>query len=190
MGKLNTAQALLYESDIVDPSFIHVPLALRVDWRMMNILQEDDKIVDLITFIGEAFPKNNFLTDSNTDTIMQTDHLRTTSSHTHTPSYNSDSQLEADTNGLGGGVNLDQSAECLMECFVESGEPLIRALIKPHEGTYSHQPFDIHPKQIVSYSVIQFSPCSRDTITYNSDLLYQWGQHCYEKGGIWICVVI
>lgn len=142
----------------------------------MNILQEDDKIVDLISFIGEAFPKNNFLTDSNSDTFMQTDHLRTTSSHTHTPSYNGD-ELEADTNGLEGGVDLNQSAECLTECFVEGGEPLIRALIKPHEGTYSHQPFDIHPKQIVSYCVLV-------TTLAGSDLLHQCGQHYYKEGGI------
>ena len=112
-------------------------------------------MVDLITFIGEAFPKNNFLADSSSDTTMQTDHLRMTHSHTHT-SYGYDRELEADTNSLDGGVDLDASAECLMECLMEGGEPLIRALIKPHEGTYSHQPFDIHPRQIVSYLVIQF----------------------------------
>lgn len=135
-----------------------VPSALRVDWRMMNILQEDDKIIDLITFIGEAFPKNSFLTDSSSDTSMQTDHLRTTSLHSHTPFYNRDNELEDSTNGLDGGVDLDKSAE-MMECYMEGGEPLIRALIKPHEGTYSHQPFDIHPRQIVSCLVISFSLC-------------------------------
>ena len=119
----------------------------------MNILQEDDKIIDLITFIGEAFPKNNFLTDSSSDTTMQTDHLQTKSLHSHTPSYNHDNELEDNTNGLDGGVDLDKSAE-MMECYLEGGEPLIRALIKPHEGTCSHQPFDIHPRQIVSYSVL------------------------------------
>ena len=122
----------------------------------MNILQEDDKIVDLIAFIGEAFPKNNFLTDSSSDIVMQTDHLQMTQSHTHT-SYGYDREFEADVNSLDGGVGLDASAECLAECLMEGGEPLIRALIKPHEGTYSHQPFDIHPRQIVSYSMIQFS---------------------------------
>jgi hypothetical protein len=132
---------------------LYLPVALRVDWRMMNILQEDDKIVDLVTFIGEAFPKNNFLTDFNSDTTMQTDHLQMTSHHTHTPSYDSDKELEADMNGSDSEVDLDKSAE-MMECYVEGGEPLIRALIKPHEGTYSHQPFDIHPRQIVSSSDI------------------------------------
>ena len=124
----------------------------------MNILQEDDKIVDLITFIGEAFPKNNFLADSGSDTTMQTDHLPTSQSTKHTSLYECDKEVEADTNSLDGGVKLeDESAKRLTECFVEGGEPLIRALIKPHEGTYSHQPFDIHPRQIVSYLVIQFS---------------------------------
>ena len=122
----------------------------------MNILQEDDKIIDLITFIGEAFPKNNFLSDSTSDTTMQTDRLRMTSLHSHTLSYNRDNEIEDITNGLDGGVDLDKSAE-KMECYLEGGEPLIRALIKPHEGTCSHQPFDIHPRQIVSYSVLTVS---------------------------------
>ena len=124
----------------------------------MNILQEDDKIIDLITFIGEAFPKINFLTDSSSDTTMRTDHLRTTSLHSHTPSHNRDKQVEDGANGLDGGVNLDKSAE-MMECYLEGGEPLIRALIKPHEGTCSHQPFDIHPRQIVSSLMIPLSLC-------------------------------
>ena len=145
MGKM----VVSIQSNIVNSPCLSVPLALRVDWRMMNILQEDDKIVDLITFIGEAFPKNNFLTDSSSDTTVQTDRLQTTSLHSHTPSYNHDNELEDNTNGLDGGVDLDTSAE-MMECYMEGGEPLIRALIKPHEGTYSHQPFDIHPRQIVS----------------------------------------
>ena len=119
----------------------------------MNILQEDDKIVDLVTFIGEAFPKNNFLADSSSDTAMQTDHLQLTQSNTRT-SYGCDKEAEADMNSLD---DLDANAECLAECLTDGGEPLIRALIKPHEGTYSHQPFDIHPRQIVSYSLIQFS---------------------------------
>lgn len=119
----------------------------------MNILQEDDKIVDLITFIGEAFPKSNFLTDSSSDTTMQTDHLSTTPSHKHTSLYECNKEVDADANGLDRGVNLEvESAGRLTECFMEGGEPIIRALIKPHEGTYSHQPFDIHPRQIVSYS--------------------------------------
>ena len=145
MGKMIVS----IQSNIINSPRLSVPLALRVDWRMMNILQEDDKIVDLITFIGEAFPKNNFLTDSSSDITMQTDHLQTTSLHSHTPSYNRDNELEDNTNGLDGGVDLDTSAE-MMERYMEDGEPLIRALIKPHEGTYSHQPFDIHPRQIVS----------------------------------------
>ena len=140
-------------SNIVNSPRSSVPLALRVDWRMMNILQEDDKIIDLITFIGEAFPKNNFLTDSSSDTTMQTDRLQTISLNSHTPSYNRDSELEDNTNGLDGGVDLDKSAK-MMECYMEGGEPLIRALIKPHEGTCSHHPFDIHPRQIVSSSVL------------------------------------
>ena len=139
-------------SNIINSPRSSVPLAVRVDWRMMNILQEDDKIIDLITFIGEAFPKNSFLTDFNSDTTMQTNHLRTTSLHSHTPSYNRDIELEDNTNGVDGGVDLDKSAE-MMECYLEGGEPLIRALIKPHEGTCSHHPFDIHPRQIVSSSV-------------------------------------
>ena len=111
----------------------------------MNILQEDNKIVDLITFIGEAFPKNNFLTDSGSVTSTQTDHLQMIPSHSCTPCTK---EVEGDTSSLDGGVDLDESAN-LAGCFMECGEPLIRALIKPHEGTYSHQPFDIHPRQMV-----------------------------------------
>ena len=154
MGKMIVS----IRSNIVNSPHLSVPLALRVDWRMMNILQEDDKIIDLITFIGEAFPKNSFLTDFNSDTTMQTDRLQTISLHSHTPSYNRDSELEYNTNGLDGEVDLDKSAE-MMEYYMENGEPLIRALIKPHEGTYSHQPFDIHPRQIVSSLMIPFSLC-------------------------------
>ena len=110
----------------------------------MNIMQEDNKIVDLITFVGDAFPKSNFLVDpgSNTHTV-QTDHL-----HVHASSGD---KLEAgNCSSSGGEKDLERISPCLSELAVDDNDPLIRALIKPHEGVYCCDPFDIHPRQIVS----------------------------------------
>ena len=115
----------------------------------MNIMQEDNKIVDLVTFIGEAFPKNNFLTNSSSDIHKQTDHLHKTKSHLHTSFDDCDKEKEGAIESLDEGMELEETAECLTEWLIDGREPLIRALIKPHEGTYSHEPFDIHPRQMV-----------------------------------------
>ena len=131
---------------------VNSPLALRVDWRVMNILQEDDKIVDLITFIGDAFPRNDVLTNSCSDAnTLQTDHLHVQMAHSHaayTDFGDCDEEIETDTQSLNNSrVDLDKSAECLI---MEGSKPLIKAWIKPHEGAYSHRPFDIQPRQLVS----------------------------------------
>lgn len=112
--------------------------ALRVNWRMMNIMQEDNKIVDLITFIGDPFPKANFLVDPGSD-VGQTDHL-----HGHASSYEKDSG-----HGVAGETDTKEFTPCLKELVEDDSEPLIRAVIKPHEGVFSCEPFDIHPRQIV-----------------------------------------
>ena len=102
----------------------------------MNIAQEDDKIVDLISFIDDPFPKTSFLMDSSSETL-QPDHLSTSSC------------VEASTEVLGDEAISVEDTSHLNE-LVE-GEPLIRALIKPHEGISSNEPFDVHPRQIVRH---------------------------------------
>ena len=115
---------------------------------MRSILQEDNKIVDLITFIGDPFPKTSFLMDSSGDTV-QTDHLINTSSRDNSEEVETKSLNESGTG---------ESSPCLNDLTVDGCEPLIGALIKPHEGVSSNDPFDIHPKQIVSWYSSIFSP--------------------------------
>ena len=106
---------------------------------MLNILQDDDKIVDLITFIDDPFPKTNFLMETSSETL-QPDHFNSSCN-------------EANTGAMEGGNDLSNDephSNELMGMF--DGNPLIRALIKPHEGTSSSEPFDVHPRQIVSDS--------------------------------------
>ena len=111
--------------------------ALRVDWRMMNIMQEDNKIVDLITFIGDPFPKANFLVDPGSD-VGQTNHLLV-----HSPSCEKDNSYSV----------AGQTSDEVTPCLKDDSEPLIRAAIKPHEGVFSCEPFDIHPRQIVRINI-------------------------------------
>ena len=100
-------------------------------------MQEDNKIVDLITFIGDPFPKANFLVDSGSD-VWQTDHLLV---HSSSCEKGNSTGVAAET--------LEEVSPRLKE-FVEDGsEPLMRAVIKPHEGVLSREPFDVHPRQIV-----------------------------------------
>lgn len=107
----------------------------------MNTMQEDNKIVDLITFIGDPFPKTaSFLTDSGSENTRP-DHLH--------GSLSCDEGKEDDVIKLDSGTKLTESALCLNELIVDDSEPLIRAVIKPHEGVCSYDPFDIHPKQMV-----------------------------------------
>ena len=88
--------------------------AIRVDWQMFNIVQEENKLVDLITPIGDPFPLKRV------------------------------SSLAAEDESS---ASLEGSAENDEEKN-ESG-PLIRILLKPHEGVPSLDPFDISPKQMV-----------------------------------------
>ena len=104
---------------------------------MLNILQDDDKIVDLITFIDDPFPKTSFLMNTSSETL-QPDHL---------PSSCDEANTEAIDDGNESAGDEPPSNELM---GMIDGDPLIRALIKPHEGIPSSEPFDVHPKQIVS----------------------------------------
>ena len=110
-------------------SHTHPPLhaELQVDWRTFNILQEDGQLVDLVSYIGEPFPRETrgaaprprLSLDSLDDSVFQ---------HEGTS--------DDDIAGEG---------------------PLVRVHLRSHEGVRSDKPFDIHPKQMVRTSLTNHS---------------------------------
>ena len=126
----------------------------------MNLLQDDNKIIDLVTFIGEPFPKTDFLMDSGSDDIiLQTDHFDVSTNDINEPiDANIDSVEETDSE--------EQGASSFEQLVVTDCQQLIGALIKPHEGVFSNDPFDIHPKQMVrgKGNLIVYPDSCRNTV--------------------------
>ena len=97
--------------------------AIRIDWTAFNIPQEDKKLVDLLTYIGEPFPKVSSVPTSN---CCSTDSL--------------DTAVSADERD---GVSGDERGSGAVT------DTLIKVLLNPHEGIPCEEPFNIHPKQMV-----------------------------------------
>ena len=104
--------------------------AIRVDWKMFNVLLKDDKILDFIAYIGEPFPRQP--TNSLVKACMR-----------HSDSLDKEGNSALSLSSEGG--------ECEGGEGGEGGEGrIVRVLLKPHEGVLCFEPFDIHPKQMAS----------------------------------------
>ena len=104
-------------------------LDLRIDWAVANIMCDDSKIIDLVTFFDVPFPK--------LDTFMSSKLASTTPTHGTTNRGEEEALCEV------------SSSE---ESLGQSSCHLINVLIKPHEGVPSDHPFGITPKQMVRCS--------------------------------------
>ena len=121
---------------------------------MFNIIQNDDKYVDLLMAIGDPFPR--------VSCVLGSAHEPTTRPRPPSREYGVDliSRSESYLLHSEKSVVVDEpisSSESKLDTVTLDGdEPedespctLISALIKPHEGVRSTDPFDIHPKQLV-----------------------------------------
>lgn len=132
-------------------------VALRVDWRVSNILLNDDKIVDFTVIFGDDFPiaKNILASKSyNADSplslaILPCDHNRKRPSYDgsvmSTEGVSSTLRDEGSVSGM-----PERCMEEEIESYVSGNQ--IRILLEPHEGReISSTPYNILPKQMVIY---------------------------------------
>ena len=95
---------------------------------MFNILQEDNQLVDLISYIGEPFP-------------------REVGGATLHPRQSLDS-LDSSVFQQSGHTGVPEGSDISDDDISKEG-PLVRVFLRPHEGVCSNEPFDIHPRQMV-----------------------------------------
>ena len=117
--------------------------AIRISWQTFNILSQDDTLLDLFTYIGDPFPQQASSTAS-----LSAKHTSTYSLEAPPPPPSSDAIAPTSTS------EVDVSEiEGSSEEFDEGGDgiSLFRVSLKAHEGVASSEPFDVHPKQMVSF---------------------------------------
>lgn len=119
---------------------------IRVHWQVYNILQEDSDVVDLITTIGPPFPRHT-PTHSPAHPVPSTN----TSSMDQRPGDGMESGHSGDGVELGcgdssGGVSGE--VECDSQSGLES-VPMVRVVLRAHEGVRANKLFTIHPTQMV-----------------------------------------
>ena len=185
-------------SRIATPSLYHTPLivcssfktieypsnidaveiaALRVDWEIFNILMDDFKVLDLVTYFGDdPFPKSE-------DTQFYSDETKNgeTKQAISDPSHVDGTEAAAvvgckaqsvmgdkggagvgDIGSMGGSVysltsdiNIKDAEVSgsgdndVLEADMEE-EDIIHVHLKPHEGNEGNSPFNVYPKQLVS----------------------------------------
>lgn len=98
---------------------------IRVDWKTFNLLQEDSSLLDLIATIGDPFPRRT-----------------PTATPTRPPGRSTASGGGEEDSGDGGVVESDSTTE---------PGPLIRVMLRAHEGVEGDQPFTVQPTQMVSH---------------------------------------
>ncbi len=119
---------------------------------MFNIVQNDNKYVDIIMPIGEAFPKASDLLGNTSEPTVSTPLSR--DCDTRLTSRSESSLLRSQKNNVLFNDLVSYSESKLDNTSADEGVPLpnkqlITVFIKPHEGVRSANPFDIHPKQVV-----------------------------------------
>lgn len=123
-----------------------IPIALRIDWRVFDILLDDDKIVDFTAIYGDDFPLlGNVLAskDYSEDAI--------------TPRTGSSRSIEALSSSQEEGNSVMENSARRIEgeeredtMVLPGQEDLIRVLLEPHEGRETVGcTYNIRPKQMV-----------------------------------------
>ncbi len=125
---------------------------IRVDWDMFNIVQNDNKYVDIIMPIGEAFPKASDLLGNTSEPTVSTPLSR--DCDTRLTSRSESSLLRSQKKNMLFNDLVSYSESKLDNTSADEGVPLpnkqlITVFIKPHEGVRSANPFNIRPKQMV-----------------------------------------
>ena len=115
--------------------------AIRISWQTFNILSQDETLLDLFTYIGDPFPRQTSSTAS--------------LSAKHTSTYSLEAPPPPSSNAVSATCTSEVDVSELEEEFDEDcdgdGLSLFRVSLKAHEGVASSEPFDVHPKQMVSF---------------------------------------
>ena len=117
--------------------------AIRISWQTFNILSQDETLLDLFTYIGDPFPRQTSSTTS-----LSAKHTSTYSLEAPPPP--SSNAVSATCTSEVDVLELEGSSEEFDEGCDGEGLSLFRVSLKAHEGVASSEPFDVHPKQMVS----------------------------------------
>ena len=128
--------------------------AIRISWQTFNILSQDETLLDLFTYIGDPFPQQTSSMAS-----LSAKHTNTYSFEAPPPPSSSDAIAATCTSEVDMS-ELEGSSEEFDEGCDGEGLSLFRVSLKAHEGVASSEPFDVHPKQMVSFVFVAvFSFC-------------------------------
>ena len=119
--------------------------AIRISWQTFNVLDQDETLLDMFTYIGDPFPRQTS-TASLSAKHPSTDYFEVL------PPPSSDGIAPPPVTGT---PHEDVSTlEGSREDLDEGGDgALFRVTLTTHEGVASSEPFDVHPKQMVSSGV-------------------------------------
>ncbi|BFZ02531.1 hypothetical protein BsWGS_05570 [Bradybaena similaris] len=142
------------------------PIGIRVDWQIYQCVDDDNKLLEFITYCGRAFPRRDIFGTEIThgEVTASVSHREVTKpasvSHREITKPDHLSSVSVDT-------IIPKEAECKTR-DVASGDQsqVVFCCLRPHNGVISKTPFSIRPSQIVipgrsSVSVdVTFSPQS------------------------------
>lgn len=115
--------------------------AIRISWQTFNILDQDETLLDMFTYIGDPFPRQT------STASLFTKHPSTDSLEV-LPPPSSDGIAPHPVSGT---THEDVSTlEGSREELDGDEGALFRVTLTTHEGVASNEPFDVHPKQMVS----------------------------------------
>ena len=119
--------------------------AIRISWQTFNVLDQDETLLDMFTYIGDPFPRQ-------TSTASLSANHPNTNSFEVLPPPSSDGIAPPPITGTTG--EDVSTLEGSREDLDEGGDGVVfRVTLTTHEGVASSEPFDVHPKQMVSSRV-------------------------------------